>query len=99
MYSTVLWAITGLKRDSRFYMPGLNKGVEMTIFGLKWGQDLGNRAAHPHQELQGVSPRVENTRTSLIRITRLADIHFVIGISVSLEWKFRSMFVHSAKNL
>ena len=66
-------------------MPGLNKGVEMTIFGLKWGQDLGNRAAHPHQELQGVSPRVENTRTSLIRITRLADIHFVIGISVSLE--------------
>ena len=55
------------------------------MFGLKWGQDLGNWAAHPHQEFQGVSPWAENTRTSLIRITRLADIHFVIGISVTSE--------------
>ena len=35
MYGTVLWAITGLKRDSRFYMPGLNTGVKMTKF-LVW---------------------------------------------------------------
>ena len=28
----------------------------MTVFGLKSGQDLGNRAAHPHQEFAGVPP-------------------------------------------
>ena len=28
----------------------------MTVFGLKSGQDLGNRAAHPHQEFPGVPP-------------------------------------------
>ena len=28
----------------------------MTFFGLKYGQDLENRAAHPHQEFPGVSP-------------------------------------------
>ena len=28
----------------------------MTVFGLKKGQDLGNRAAHPHQEFPGVPP-------------------------------------------
>jgi len=28
----------------------------MTFFGLKWGQDLENRAAHPHQEFPGVPP-------------------------------------------
>ena len=26
----------------------------MTFFGLKWGQDLENSAAHPHQEFPGV---------------------------------------------
>ena len=28
----------------------------MTFFGLKEGQDLENRAAHPHQEFPGVPP-------------------------------------------
>ena len=28
----------------------------MKYFGLKLGQDLGNRAAHPYQKFQGVSP-------------------------------------------
>ena len=28
----------------------------MPFFGLKWGQDLENRAAHPHQEFPGVPP-------------------------------------------
>ena len=28
----------------------------MTFFGLKQGQDLDNRAAHPHQEFSGVPP-------------------------------------------
>ena len=31
----------------------------MACFGLKLGQDLGNRAAHPYREFRGVpSPRV-----------------------------------------
>ena len=29
---------------------------EITFFGLKSGQDLENRAAHPHQEIPGVPP-------------------------------------------
>ena len=28
----------------------------MTFFGLKQGQDLDNRAAHPHKEFSGVPP-------------------------------------------
>ena len=28
----------------------------MLFFGLKYGQDLENRAAHPHQEFPGVPP-------------------------------------------
>ena len=31
-------------------------GVENYIFGLKSGQDLKKRAAHPHQEFSEVSP-------------------------------------------
>ena len=31
----------------------------MTFFGLKSGQDLENRAAHPHQEFSGVPPPQE----------------------------------------
>ena len=31
----------------------------MQFFGRKYGQDLENRAAHPHQELPGVPPRRE----------------------------------------
>ena len=29
---------------------------KMTFFGLKQGQDLENKAAHPHQEFPGVPP-------------------------------------------
>ena len=29
---------------------------KMTVFGLKWGQDLENRAAHPCKEFSGVPP-------------------------------------------
>ena len=28
----------------------------MEYFGLKLGQDLGNRAAHPYQKFRGVPP-------------------------------------------
>ena len=48
-------------------MPGLKTGMDftgqvwkqvwkMTLFGLKKGQDLENRAAQPHQEFPGVPP-------------------------------------------
>ena len=48
-------------------MPGLKTGMDfrgqvwkrvwkMARFGLKSGQDLENRAAHPHHEFQGVPP-------------------------------------------
>ena len=29
---------------------------KMTFFGMKWGQDLENWAADPHQRLPGVPP-------------------------------------------
>ena len=29
---------------------------KMEYFGLKLGQDLGNREAHPYQEFRGVPP-------------------------------------------
>ena len=31
---------------------------KMTFFGLKQGQDLENRAAHPYQEFPGVPPEI-----------------------------------------
>ena len=39
-----------------FERPGLKTGVEMVCFGLKWGQDLENRAAHPYREFRVVPP-------------------------------------------
>ena len=36
----------------------------MEYFGLKLGQDLGNRAAHPYQEFRGVPPRAESQLTA-----------------------------------
>ena len=35
----------------------LHVGSKMTLFGLKYGQDLENRVAHSHQEFPGVPPR------------------------------------------
>ena len=37
-------------------VPGLKTGVEKDIFWSEMGQDLENRAAHPHQEFPGVHP-------------------------------------------
>ena len=37
-------------------VPGLKTGVENDIFWSEMGQDLENRAAHPHQEFPGVTP-------------------------------------------
>ena len=37
-------------------VPGLKTGVENDIFWSEMGQDLENRAAHPHQEFPGVPP-------------------------------------------
>ena len=52
----------------------------MEYFGLKLGQDLGNRAAHPYQEFRGVPPpppgqAIYNglTPTSLLWLSWLSD--------------------------
>ena len=48
-------------------LPDLKAGIDfsgqvwktvwkMSPFGLKYGQDLENRAAYPHQEFPGVAP-------------------------------------------
>ena len=39
----------------------------MTFFGLKQGEDLENRAALPHQELQGVPPHLPDAKPCVIR--------------------------------
>ena len=45
--------------------PSLKTGVDNYIFfGLKWGQDFKNRAAHPHQEFPGAPP--ESPKHSLL---------------------------------
>ena len=53
----------------------------MTFFGLKYGQDLENWAAHPHQEFPGVPPGqivlvmdVASARSDLVR--RIFEIAF-----------------------
>ena len=40
----------------RGYIVGLRTVLENDIFGLKWGQDFKNRAAHPQQELPKEPP-------------------------------------------
>jgi len=35
----------------------------MTFFAVKWGHDLENRAAHPHQEFLGATPGYQLLRT------------------------------------
>ena len=37
---------------------------KMEYFGLKLGQDFGNRAAHPYQKFRGVPPRGGGGRVS-----------------------------------
>ena len=44
----------------------------MAYFGLKLGQDLGNRVAHPYQEFQGVPPPPLQALTCVVpEITQL----------------------------
>ena len=38
----------------------------MEYFGLKLGQDLGNRAAHPYQEFRGVPPPPPGNKTKTL---------------------------------
>ena len=51
----------GLKRSD------LKTGVEIAFFGLKKGQDLENRAAHPHEEFPGLPPPPTPGLTMLYR--------------------------------
>ena len=60
------------------------KWVEkMTFFGLKYCQDLENRAARPHQELPGVPPRPDKTVTHT-RTIWVEDTHGVPWVSERL---------------
>ena len=48
----------------------------MEYFGLKLGQDLGNRVAHPYQEFRGVPPLGFNktlSKTVSFEIRKLKD--------------------------
>ena len=48
-----------MKTDMDFRGSGLRRGVRNDKFvGFRYGQDLENRAAHPHQEFPGVPPVV-----------------------------------------
>ena len=47
-----VWSENG----DRLKKPGLEIGVKNDFFGLKLGQYLENRMAHPHQEFLGVPP-------------------------------------------
>ena len=59
-------------------VPGLKMGVENDMFyGLKQGQGLKNRAAHPHQEFRGVSRRGLKHK----KIIHTADAFFLLIIS------------------
>ena len=52
----------------------------MEYFGLKLGQDLGNRAAHPYQEFRGVPPPLPRARDSprfVFQFSRAAANHFL----------------------
>ena len=55
-------------------MSGLKMGMDFTgqvwkmaCFGLKWGQDLENRAAHPHHEFREVPSPFFNEKSLLIK--------------------------------
>ena len=50
----------------------------MTVFSLKWGQNLEDRAAHPHQEFKTVPPG------SCISL----DKKTLLKIWLNLWWKF-----------
>ena len=59
-------------------VPGLKMGVENDMFyGLKQGQGLKNRAAHPHQEFLGVPRRGLKHK----KIIHTGDAFFLLIIS------------------
>ena len=64
--------------DIIFKVPGLKTSVKMTFFGLKYGQDLENWAAHPHQEFPGVTPGI------IVKI----GLCFSLATKLSMDLKF-----------
>ena len=67
--------------------PGLKTDVENDIFGLKWGQDLENQAAHPHQEFTGAPPPPRTLPCGPLA-TRVAASFFI-----ALTFKKRILFI------
>ena len=54
-----------IRLHCRLFLRGQNRKQvwKRTLFGLKYGQDFGNRAAHPHQEFPGVPPTRDKSTT------------------------------------
>ena len=46
---------------------------KMEYFGLKLGQDLGNRAAHPYQEFRGVPPPPPPGNKTLLNLLSVTE--------------------------
>ena len=45
------------------------RGWEEKMCGLRYGQDLENQAAHPHQEFPGVPPRAKRQSNFIVTLT------------------------------
>ena len=58
----------------------------MTLFGLKSGQDLKNRAAHPHEEFPGVTPgaKVSGSLVKSCMLQQLIDLFLTLHVSISI---------------
>ena len=55
--------------------------MEITVFGLKWGQDLKNRAAHPCQEFPEYprAPYLLRLDLGILRGFLAADLSDLVG--------------------
>ena len=65
----------------------------MEYFGPKLGQDLGNRAAHPYQEFQGVPPRAHNAVNFRSRAVLHAMCSMDLFPTENLPWPQNVYFI------
>ena len=65
----------------------------MKYFGLKVGQDLGNRAAHPYQKFRGVSPRAHNAVNFRSRAVLHATCSMDLFPTENLPWPQNVYFI------
>ena len=65
----------------------------MEYFGLKLGQDSGNRAAHPYQEFRGVLPRAHNAVNFRSRAVLHAMCSMDLFPTENLPWPQNVYFI------